>query len=680
MNNVHSPGPKGSSLYGVFDCMRWRGQLTKKELQRHTGFSWGSISNYTARLLADGVIKEYADLNGTGKGRPPSSFGVNRRKNWILGMDVQMNRLCGAVVALDGSRICDSVLELKSREATDVFTKILNLLERLFNSVKSPGEIRRIGFSMPGLINPVPGKPLGVHHFSGFFPAHMLGLIEERFGVPAVIFHDTDCVLMAHVNNMPPEEYERMIRSNVLLVRWSYGIGSAMLLNGNLYFGDHRAAGEMGHTVVDPEGPLCLCGNRGCLEVYASFRKVLEEVQACRGELSAGAIWVAYRERDKNVVAIVDRVADYMASALISAVKLLDPRLVIIEGEFAAAPKECLDRLRAKVFSRLNDDPKVEIQVRHWEDSGAFGAAEMLMKDVFCQIVNGQAEHIDQENQDVYMENDEPWSIEMVNPEAPRGDFKFAIFDFDGTISLIREGWQQIMIPYFTDELAACPGSGHTPREALEEEARDFIYVNTGKQTIYQCIELSERVAKRGGKALEPLEYKAEYHRRLEKRIADRIAELQKNPGAAPKHAVPGSFNILNALKKRGVIMYLASGTDEVYVKQEAALLHVTPYFAGVYGAQDDYKHFSKKIVIDRIIAENNLHGKELLGFGDGYVEIENVKGVGGFACGVATDETRRYGVDQWKRNRLKSSGADIIIPDFTEIQKLEDFLFPGTK
>ena len=268
------------------------------------------------------------------------------------------------------------------------------------------------------------------------------------------------------------------------------------------------------------------------------------------------------------------------------------------------------------------------------------------------------------------------WSIEIVNSRTPRGNFKFAIFDFDGTISLIREGWQQIMIPYFTGELAACPGAKDIARETIAEEARDFIYINTGKQTIYQCIELAERVNKLGGKALTPLEYKAEYHRRLSLRIANRIAELEENPSAAINHVVPGSFEILAELKKRGVVMYLASGTDEKYVLKEAALLGVDSFFAGIYGAQDDYKSFSKKMVIDRIIAENKLNGSELAGFGDGYVEIENVKNAGGFACGVATDEIRRRGVDQWKRNRLKNSGADIIIPDFTETPRLTAYLF----
>jgi phosphoglycolate phosphatase-like HAD superfamily hydrolase len=267
--------------------------------------------------------------------------------------------------------------------------------------------------------------------------------------------------------------------------------------------------------------------------------------------------------------------------------------------------------------------------------------------------------------------------IEQLNTSYHRGLFRFAIFDFDGTISLIREGWQAIMIPYFTEELAACPAARGRDRKDIEEEARDFIYVNTGKQTIYQCLELAERVRRYGGSPREALEYKAEYHRRLMERIKGRIEELEAHPERAVNHVVPGGFDILTAMKERGITMYLASGTDEVYVLKEASLLGVDRYFAGIYGAKDDYKNFSKKKVIDKIITENRLSGEELVGFGDGYVEIENVKAAGGFACGVATDEVKRSGVDEWKRNRLTKSGADIIIPDFTETPELMAYLFP---
>jgi len=264
--------------------------------------------------------------------------------------------------------------------------------------------------------------------------------------------------------------------------------------------------------------------------------------------------------------------------------------------------------------------------------------------------------------------------IEILFSEKPAVPFKAAVLDFDGTISLIREGWQQIMIPYFNDVLLAA-----SPHEAPEEILRcvhDFVDYLTGKQTIYQCIQLAEEITKRGGTPLEPLEYKHEYLRRLMLRIDDRLKSLRT--GRDPReHVVPGSYELLDMLKRRGLTLYLASGTEEYSVKDEAALLQVDKYFdGGIYGAQDDYKKFSKAMVIQKIITEHNLGGPELLGFGDGYVEIENVRQVGGVAIGVATNESERKGLDEWKRNRLTKAGANAIIPDYSDITELENFLF----
>jgi len=265
--------------------------------------------------------------------------------------------------------------------------------------------------------------------------------------------------------------------------------------------------------------------------------------------------------------------------------------------------------------------------------------------------------------------------MEILNNTKP-ATFRCAILDFDGTLSLIREGWQQVMIPYFVEVLRNTPLGKDADQNELERETRDFVDFLTGKQTIYQCLQLAEEVQKRGGTAEEPIQYKHEYHRRLELRIAGRIADLEK--GCDPEeHLVPGSSELLEMLRRRGITVYLASGTDEKYVRQEAALLKLTDYFnGGIYGAQDDYKKFSKAMVIQKIIADNNLVGAELIGFGDGYVEIENVKSVGGFAVGVATDEANRAGIDAWKRDRLIKAGADVIIPDYRNIEGIENFLF----
>ncbi len=260
-------------------------------------------------------------------------------------------------------------------------------------------------------------------------------------------------------------------------------------------------------------------------------------------------------------------------------------------------------------------------------------------------------------------------SIEIINQNIPKGSIRFAIFDFDGTISLIREGWQQIMIPMMVELLMKTPG--HEELEVVQEVVKTYVANTTGKQTIYQMIRLTEEIEKRGGHPKEPLYYKDMYHEFLMDRIKDRLKGLRTGEIEPVDMVVPGALNALDEIRKDGITCFLASGTDEKYVIDEADLLGVTPFFEGIYGAQDDYKNFSKRMVIQKIINQNNLHGPELIAFGDGYVEIEDTKAVEGIAIGLATDESGKTELDLWKRDRLIASGADIIMGSFEPFDEL---------
>lgn len=269
--------------------------------------------------------------------------------------------------------------------------------------------------------------------------------------------------------------------------------------------------------------------------------------------------------------------------------------------------------------------------------------------------------------------------IEQLNPGASAAHARVVLFDFDGTISIIRSGWMDVMIPMMVDLLRNC-GSGETD-EQLRSVVEEFVGRLTGKQTMYQMIELAENIEKRGGVPLDPLAYKQMYLDSLHEKIRDRLDELEKGKVSPEKYLVPGARQLLEALKERGLKMYLASGTDHAYMHREAELLDVVRYFdGGVFGALDDYKSFSKKILIQRVIESSECRGREFLGFGDGYVEIENVKEVGGVAVGVATAEPECLTVDTWKRERLAGVGADFIIPNFLAHQELMDTLFDGRR
>jgi phosphoglycolate phosphatase len=265
--------------------------------------------------------------------------------------------------------------------------------------------------------------------------------------------------------------------------------------------------------------------------------------------------------------------------------------------------------------------------------------------------------------------------IEILRPDLPRGRFRSVLFDFDGTLSLIREGWPQVMIPMMVGVLRET-GTRETETE-LTAAVEDFVMRLNGRQTIYQMIQLADEVRRRGGCPLDPLAYKHRYHELLMRRIAGRREALRVGSASPEDWTVPGTHGLLASLRRRGLALYLASGTDLHYVRQEAELLRVADYFGEhVYGALDDYRQFSKQMIIERILREHGLRGEELLAFGDGFVEIEEVKKVGGVAVAVASDEARRRGVHAWKRQRLVQAGADVVIPEYRKQEMLLDYLF----
>src|SRR5439155_2828750 len=160
----------------------------------------------------------------------------------------------------------------------------------------------------------------------------------------------------------------------------------------------------------------------------------------------------------------------------------------------------------------------------------------------------------------------------------------------DGTLSLIREGWPEVMVPMFVEFLPALPGETEEARRALLYD--DIMRLN-GKQTIYQMIQLAERIKERGGQPKEPLWYKKEYLRRLDERIASRLQSIRSGAVSADDYLLHGSRPFLEELQERGMKLYLASGTDESFVLEEARLLDIAKYFSGrIYGAKDNYKTF----------------------------------------------------------------------------------------
>jgi phosphoglycolate phosphatase-like HAD superfamily hydrolase len=273
--------------------------------------------------------------------------------------------------------------------------------------------------------------------------------------------------------------------------------------------------------------------------------------------------------------------------------------------------------------------------------------------------------------------SDSRTAIEVIRPPDGRRP-RLALFDFDGTLSLVRAGWQDVMVPMMVEHLEVLATG--LARERLRALVAADVAETTGRQTIHQMIRFARRVAEFGGAPLDPRRCKAEYNRRLLRHIAARREALASGRAAPDSLLLAGARAMLEALAAGGVAMALVSGTDDPYVRQEAALLDIAKYFGQhIYGALDDYEASEKERIVARLAAEARVPGDRLLVFGDGFVEIRAVRAAGGYAVGVASDEAAGGGrLSPWKRERLLAAGADLIVPDFAEHRALAALLLAG--
>jgi phosphoglycolate phosphatase-like HAD superfamily hydrolase len=273
--------------------------------------------------------------------------------------------------------------------------------------------------------------------------------------------------------------------------------------------------------------------------------------------------------------------------------------------------------------------------------------------------------------------------IEIVNELPHQLNISHAIFDHDGTISTLREGWEQIMVPMMIKAILGehFQDADEAIYHKVHDRVIDFVDKTTGIQTLVQMKGLVDLVREFGlvpeEQILDEFGYKQIYNDELLKMVRVREAKLSRGELSLEDVTLKNAVKLLETLHKSGVTLYLASGTDEEDVKNEARILGYDHLFeGGIYGAVGDVKKEAKKIVLDRILNDiGDAKTGQVAAFGDGPVEIRETRKRGGITVGIASNEVKRHSLNENKRSRLIKAGADIIIPDFSQLPKLLQLL-----
>lgn len=241
-----------------------------------------------------------------------------------------------------------------------------------------------------------------------------------------------------------------------------------------------------------------------------------------------------------------------------------------------------------------------------------------------------------------------------------------AVFDFDGTLSLIRGGWTEIMVTMMVDHLLTLPANT-VDQSTLRSYVQSYVLELNGKPTIYQMKRFAAEIRERGGQPDDPARYHQDYLRRLGLRIDERRQRIQSGQATPDDLLVPSARGFLTALANAGMELTLASGTELEFIREEARILQIDQFFEGrIFGPGDDPTAFSKRQVMRDLLARHGIPGHALIGIGDGAVETLDVTELGGLSIGVASDELHRSGqLEPWKRDCLVKSGAHLVVPDY---------------
>ena len=263
--------------------------------------------------------------------------------------------------------------------------------------------------------------------------------------------------------------------------------------------------------------------------------------------------------------------------------------------------------------------------------------------------------------------------FEIVEPIKP-GPIRFALFDHDGTISTLRQGWETAMEPVM---IRAILGKSFETVESsvfhrVQTRVRAYIEQSTGIQTLLQMDGLVSMVREFNfvpeDQRLDAQGYKDVYNAALMSMVNDRLARMQRGELLSSDFIIKGALEFLQALREQGITLYLASGTDEEDTINEAkALGYLSLFDGGVVGAKRGSRTCNKGQLIESVLNRNSGPPGGFLVVGDGPVEIQQANRYGGIALGLASSEERRFGLNTAKRRRLIRAGAQAVIPDFSQ-------------
>jgi N-acetylglucosamine repressor len=367
-----------------------RSSISRAEIARMTHLTRTTVSDIVADLMAEGLVAEIGLGSSTG-GKSPILVSLVDNSRYFIGIDLAYNMFCGAIINLRNQISNMVCLPANGMDGEKSLKAIFEILDPLTRSDCQP--ILGIGVGTPGLVNSREGIVVNAVNL-GWYDLPLARILEDRYHLPVFLLNDCQAAAMGEFiyGQSPPAS------PNMIVVRAGHGIGSGIIINGQLFQGDGGAAGEIGHVVVVHEDGLpCRCGNSGCLETVASARAVVQQAQCLventsytitggndPHEVTLETLEKAVANGDEAALQIIVQAGKYLGLAVASLVGMLNIHDVVLMGEMTRFGDPWLDAIRETVaktaLSRLARDATIHIGSLR-ENGVILGAAASMASD-----------------------------------------------------------------------------------------------------------------------------------------------------------------------------------------------------------------------------------------------------------------------------------------------------------
>ncbi len=372
---------KKQNKHWIYELIKERGPLTKPALAKETKMSPTSISRIVNELVEERLISE-SEYESSGVGRNAIRLELNKDARWSLGIEIDMNIIRLGLINLKGELVHYQQFDYHTRgRPGPTLEKVVELINITVAEQLLPQHcITGVGIGIPGYINVDTGSVIHSDQLL-WDNVDVASYMTEALDLPTRVDNELKMQVIAEQHAQPENRSETMV-----LLRIGSGVGAAVLINGEIFRGDSNKAGEIGHSIVNPQGNLCKCGRKGCLATYVSEKALLHQASYSLAVQSMSELKALYLDKNPSAVTIFEQAVTYLAIALGNIYTTFNPSSIILSGDFFSFCEKLNKSVYNQVSTYMPYAEEVAVKYSNLEGTGVVLGAGLVAGEYFFFI------------------------------------------------------------------------------------------------------------------------------------------------------------------------------------------------------------------------------------------------------------------------------------------------------